>query len=193
MIGFLEGKIVWRDGEYVCIQSGGMGYVVKTVEMPALDTTEASFYIYHVIREDNQSLYGFTSLLDRQIFEVFVGLTGVGPALALAALRKFSAGQLVEIVQQKDLDSLCQIPGVGRKKGERLLVDLYSKLDTKGIEISEEISENSTALQDAFDVLQQFGYSANEIRKTLKELDDSSVDASDIIVKALAALKANNS
>ena len=198
MIGFIEGKVVWSEGDLVCVQTGGVGYVVKVANLAETVEGVSSYFVSHVVREDSESLYGFSSLLEKQIFDILIGVSGVGPSLALAALRKFSPGALLKVVRSKDLNSLCSIPGVGKKTGERLMVDLNSKFEGKEFLDLNETNEGgrTSESEDAYEVLLQFGFSPGDIRKALTSVDNvdgvdgvDSVNASSLVVEALKILK----
>lgn len=193
MIGFVEGRVIWEDGDVVCIQTGGVGYIIRVVRPVETSEEKVAYFICHVVREDSENLYGFASLLERQIFEVLIGVSGVGPALALAALRKFSPSSLLQIVRSKDLNSLCQIPGVGKKTGERLMVDLNSKFEGKDFGDLKDVDGNEIheVENDAYEVLLQLGFSPHDIRKALREVEESEeIDAGSIVVDALKILRA---
>ena len=87
-------------------------------------------------REDHQTLYGFTTIDDRRVFEILISTHGVGPALALAILSVHSPTGLRSVLATDDVASLCLVPGVGRKTAARLLVELKSRLDLPDIDLS---------------------------------------------------------
>ncbi len=85
-------------------------------------------YVHHHIREDAQTLYGFTSRDDRQTFQVLIATHGIGPALAMAILATHPPASLFDIVANNDVAALTLVPGVGKKTAERLIVELRDRL-----------------------------------------------------------------
>ncbi len=97
---------------------------------------EATLYVHTHVREDAIVLYGFVHDDERRCFEVLLGSHGVGPALALAIMAALSPAALSTAVLEEDLDTLCTVPGVGRKTAARLLIELKSRLDLPDLSLS---------------------------------------------------------
>ncbi len=136
MIGLLRGPVVLRTGECeVIVDVAGVGYRVTVTPATAATLvaagagTEANLFVHTHVREDAIVLYGFVHDDERRCFEVLLGSHGVGPALALAILAILSPAALSTAVLEDDLDTLCTVPGVGRKTAARLLIELKSRLD----------------------------------------------------------------
>ena len=141
MIGLLRGNIVVRSGDgEVIIDVNGVGYRVSVTPSTAVSLmtnraakgtarAEATLYVHTHVREDAIVLYGFIHDDERRCFEVLLGSHGVGPALALAIMAVLSPASLSTAVLEDDLDTLCTVPGVGRKTAARLLIELKSRLD----------------------------------------------------------------
>ena len=128
--------MVLRTGEgEVIIDVGGVGYrvTVTPATAAALVVTgtgaESTLYVHTHVREDAIVLYGFVHDDERRCFEVLLGSHGVGPALALAIMAVLSPAALSTAVLEDDLETLCTVPGVGRKTAARLLIELKSRLD----------------------------------------------------------------
>ena len=143
MIGLLRGAVVVRSGEgEVIIDVGGVGYRVAVTPATAVSlvvagtATEATLYVHTHVREDAIVLYGFVHDDERRCFEVLLGSHGVGPALALAIMASLSPAALSTAVLEEDLDTLCTVPGVGRKTAARLLIELKSRLDLPDLSLS---------------------------------------------------------
>ena len=136
MIGLLRGPVVLRTGEgEVIVDVGGVGYrvTVTPATAAALVTggaeVEQTLYVHTHVREDAIVLYGFAHDDERRCFEVLLGSHGVGPALALAIMAMLSPAALSTAVLEDDLETLCTVPGVGRKTAARLLIELKSRLE----------------------------------------------------------------
>ena len=146
MIGLLRGAVVLRTGEgEVIIDVGGVGYRVAVTPATAAALvvggaggagSEATLYVHTHVREDAIVLYGFVHDDERRCFEVLLGSHGVGPALALAIMAALSPAALSTAVLEEDLDTLCTVPGVGRKTAARLLIELKSRLDLPDLSLS---------------------------------------------------------
>src|SRR5690606_25894488 len=129
MIGSLRGTLLDRTttGE-VLVEVGGVGYRVQLAPVSSIAIgelgAEVFVHVHHHVREDAQTLYGFRSRDERVAFEALLGAHGVGPALALAILSVHGPDALRQVVADGDLDALCLVPGVGKKTGQRLLMEL---------------------------------------------------------------------
>ena len=143
MIGLLRGAVVVRSGDgEVIVDVGGVGYRVAVTPATAAAlvvagaSAEATLYVHTHVREDAIVLYGFVHDDERRCFEVLLGSHGVGPALALAIMAALSPAALSTAVLEEDLDTLCTVPGVGRKTAARLLIELKSRLDLPDLSLA---------------------------------------------------------
>ncbi len=135
MIGMLRGTPVLRTGDgEVILEVSGVGYRVTVTPATAASLVggtgeQATLHVHTHVREDALVLYGFAHDDERRCFEVLLSSHGVGPALALAIMSMLSPAALSTAVLEDDLDTLCTVPGVGRKTAARLLIELKSRLD----------------------------------------------------------------
>ncbi len=201
MIASLKGRLTERlvggdraVGVDAIIDVGGVGYQVTMTAATASrlpSGEEITVYIHHHIRESDQKLFGFLTLTERTAFEGLLGAHGVGPSLALAVLSTHPAAQLERILADDDLAALCEVPGVGKKTAQRLLVELKSTLV---IPLSEEAdvsvveSDSQTAIGDVREALSNLGYSSEEIRKAVVDLPADTDDSGPLLKQALRAL-----
>jgi holliday junction DNA helicase RuvA len=189
VIGLLRGAVVVRTGEgEVIIDVGGVGYrvAVTPATAAALVTagtgSEATLHVHTHVREDAIVLYGFVHDDERRCFEVLLGSHGVGPALALAIMAALSPAALSTAVLEEDLDTLCTVPGVGRKTAARLLIELKSRLDLPDLSLSgggagvggagAAAGGDRTSRSEARAALSELGYAPEEIRDALDGLRD---------------------
>ena len=114
------------------------------------------------VRQDQISLYGFSTEEDRITFDTLININGVGPRLALAILSTFTAGELSTVVNSEDSNTLTQVPGVGKRTASRILLELKGKVD----QISDIITVDNKA-QDVLASLTALGYSAQEARQAM--------------------------
>jgi holliday junction DNA helicase RuvA len=192
VIGLLRGAVVLRTGEgEVIIDVAGVGYRVAVMPATAAALVvggagggaEATLYVHTHVREDAIVLYGFVHDDERRCFEVLLGSHGVGPALALAIMAALSPAALSTAVLEDDLDTLCTVPGVGRKTAARLLIELKSRLDLPDLSLSGAgvgaggmgvagAGSSRTSRTEARAALSELGYAPDEIRGALDGLRD---------------------
>src|SRR5271166_6527392 len=138
MIGQLRGKLTEKRPNSVLVDVGGVGYVVAV----SLSTyaglgelhAEVTLLIHTHVREDALALYGFLSAREKQLFEMLISASGVGPSLAMKILSGMTVEDLVPAIRGNDLARLTKIPGVGRKTAERMVVELKDRLEAGAME-----------------------------------------------------------
>jgi|SRR3984957_8663009 Holliday junction DNA helicase RuvA len=170
MIGQLRGKLAEKRPNSVLVDVGGVGYVVAV----SLSTyaglgelhTDVTLLIHTHVREDALALYGFLSSREKQLFEMLLSASGVGPSLALKILSGMSVEELVPAIRGSDLGRLTKIPGVGRKTAERMVVELKDRLDAISAEVimkpavSSSGGAGSDVTADVTSALVNLGYDA---------------------------------
>ena len=154
MIASLRGEILSKDGGGLVVDCQGVGYGLQ-LSFSALAQigdvgTEVRLLVHTHVSQDSFKLYGFVEAKERRCFEVLIGTSGVGPKLALAILSTFSADELVAVVARADTATLIKIPGVGRKKAERLILELKDRLPKTDLV---EVSSSTTASDLAGDLM----------------------------------------
>jgi Holliday junction DNA helicase RuvA len=181
MIGSLRGRLIDRGADEVLVEVAGIGYRVTVTPATVVAIgdlgDEVFFYVHHHVREDAQTLYGFPTRDERVCFEALIGAHGVGPALALAILSVHSPDSLRRTLADDDLDSLCLVPGVGKKTAVRLLVELKSRLavpdiDLAVIGVSTASATEPNVRADVREALAGLGYGPDEIREALADVPD---------------------
>jgi Holliday junction DNA helicase RuvA len=132
MIGTVSGVVAERSGDTVLLQTdGGVGYEITCAQGP-LDRLPAmgarhTLFTDLVVKEDDWALYGFDSMAERDIFRRLLGASGFGPKLALALLSSLGPDGTVRSIQAKDLTTLSSVSGIGKKKAERLVLELHDR------------------------------------------------------------------
>jgi Holliday junction DNA helicase RuvA len=175
MIGQLRGRLAEKRPNQVLVDVGGVGYVVLVPlsTFAALGDlhTEVTLLIHTHVREDALSLYGFVSSREKHLFELLISASGVGPSLALKILSGMSVDELVPAIRGNDLARLTKIPGVGRKTGERMVVELKDKLEAVVVMEAERPTASSPAgvEADVVSALINLGYEARVAEKTVEE------------------------
>jgi Holliday junction DNA helicase RuvA len=193
MIGSLRGEVIDRDlTGSVLLEVGGVGYVVyvSSRSLPELEPGSSVFlHVHHHIREDAQTLFGFTSRDERATFQVLIGTHGVGPALAMAIIATHPPAALVDIVADGDTGALTLVPGVGKKTAERLLVELKSRLSVPVLDGEVSSGGATSTVSDVREALTGLGYGSEEIREALRELP-TDADSATLLRDALKSLGA---
>jgi Holliday junction DNA helicase RuvA len=197
MISQLTGTLVTKDIDHVEVMtSGGVGYELQiplsVFESLPRQGEEVSLHTWLVVKEDGWQLFGFSSPYERRLFQRLLTANGVGPALALGMMSALSADRLVRAIREKDLATLQGVPRVGRKKAERLILDLADKLDTIGGDGTEGARRPAVGVSDdAMRALVSLGYSTTEAERGVRSALDSGgtgLSAAELIRAALAKL-----
>ena len=184
MIGSLRGTLVDRPATGdVLVEVGGVGYraSVPTSTFGALGPTGSEVYLHvHThVREDAIVLFGFAHADERRCFEALIGAHGVGPSLALAILSSLSPASLSTAVLEEDVDTLCLVPGVGKKTAARLLLELKARLDLPTLDGGGPTAAagDRSPRGEVREALVELGYGPDEIRSALESVpDDGSVE-----------------
>jgi len=192
MIGSLRGSVLERipDGS-ILLEVNGVGYLVTVSNRVLAELepgTSVFLYTHHHIREDAQTLFGFTSRDDRATFQALIATHGIGPALAMAILATHPPAALFDVVSNNDVAAMTLVPGVGKKTAERLIVELRDRLSVPVLEGSGS-SGSASAVADVRDALASLGYGTDEIRDVLRELP-SDADSATLLRDALKSLGA---
>jgi Holliday junction DNA helicase RuvA len=191
MIGSLRGTVLERtEAGTVLLEVGGVGYLVSVTPraLAELEPGSAAFlHVHHHIREDAQTLFGFTARDERTTFEVLIATHGIGPSLALAILSTHTPLALVDIIATNDLSALTLVPGVGKKTAERLLVELRNRLSLPMLDTAPSVASSGGSMGDVREALLGLGYGAEEVRDTLRTLSAES-DAATLLRDALKVL-----
>jgi Holliday junction DNA helicase RuvA len=192
MIGSLRGSVLERmvDGS-ILLEVNGVGYLVTVSNRVLAELepgTSVFLYTHHHIREDAQTLFGFTSRDDRATFQALIATHGIGPALAMAILATHPPAALFDVVSNNDVAAMTLVPGVGKKTAERLIVELRDRLSVPVLEGSG-TTGSASAVADVRDALAGLGYGTDEIRDVLRELP-SDADSATLLRDALKSLGA---
>jgi holliday junction DNA helicase RuvA len=199
MISFVKGLLVQTNPLKVTIDVRGIGYLVFIPthllnQLPALNE-EILLHTSFVIREFSQALYGFLSPLERDLFEVLMDVSGVGPKLALSIVSHLSLGELQQAVSNRQITTLCKVPGIGKKTAERLTIELQDKLaaliphHAADFAIPIPMSTRDQQINDAMRALINLGYTQLAAQKAIKESLKNAPDESDVAALITSSLK----
>lgn len=191
MIGHLKGQIISSKPTQIILDVNGVGYKVgisiNTFEK-IVDKNEVSLFIHTQVKEDSISLYGFFTESEKEMFELLISISGIGPKIALGLLSGISVDSLKEAIEEGNVTRITAVPGIGRKTAERLVLELRSKVEN----ISEgEFKDLPPSIKnEAISALSTLGYNIKVAEKVVRELlvENSGYALEDLIKKALANL-----
>ena len=182
MIGSIKGSVGYLGPDFCLIETaGGVGY---RVFMPAAHLAQLALgaqvkvHTHTAVREDAILLYGFLSQEYYALFELLLGVSGVGPKMALGILSAIKPDDFYLAVQSRDVKTLTKLPGIGKKTAERMLLELKDKVGPITGEAGSDFGESvaaggSGAVAEAMEALASLGYSNSEIMPVLKQIPDA--------------------
>lgn len=180
MIAFLQGTLAARTLTSAYVNVAGVGYEVL---MPASDlaklpevVSEVTILTYLQVSDAGIALYGFNNEEEKVLFQKLIGVSGVGPKMALAALSTFSPQALAEAVAAQDTALLSKIPGVGKKTASRIVLELKGSLEKEGLTLfsqDEAAPAGSAAIQGAQEALLSMGFTSTEVELALRNAPEN--------------------
>ena len=177
MIGFLRGKVAGLKTDYCLLDVGGVGYRVFIPNNTRCKLTlneTAMLYTYMNVYQDGITLYGFYTEEEYDVFQLLIGVSGIGPKVALGILSAITVNALCKAIQNKQATLLTKLPGIGKKSAERLILELKDKMalaasDDEALSLSMEGEVADDILSEAMAALTALGYSQSEITPVLKK------------------------
>ena len=180
MIALIRGTLAYKSIDHVIIDVGGVGYrlFIPLSTFYALpENGEVSFYTHTHVREDALLLYGFLTLEEKYLFVVLIGISGIGPKLAINILSHIPAAELKNAIAAGDVKRLSGLPGIGKKTAERLVLELKDKIGAVEMPLaatgaSPTAGQSSGDLvNDVISALINLGYKENQARKVLESME----------------------
>ena len=178
MIYSVRGNLILMDAGFAVVECGGVGYRVQTsitTQKQLKLNTETMLYTYMNVREDAMELFGFATKGELSTFKMLIGITGVGPKVALAILSELSPEQIAMCVSSEDSKTLTRASGVGPKLARRIVLELKDKfksVDTEGFEVNKgSVIADTGNVPKAVAALAVLGYSAADVTPILSRLD----------------------
>lgn len=191
MIGYLKGKVISSKPTQIILDVNGVGYKIgisiNTFEK-IVDKDQVSLFVHTHVKEDSISLYGFFSESEKEMFELLISISGIGPKIALGLLSGISVIDLKEAIEEGNVSRIIAVPGIGRKTAERLVLELRSKVDD--ISFGEVTKSQPSIKSEAISALNTLGYNVKVAEKIVRELliENSDYALEDLIKKALSNL-----
>ncbi len=168
MFEYLKGRVEYKKPDYLALDVNGVGYKVN-ISLRVYEKIKTGevvrLFIYNYIKEDAFKLIGFLEERERNLFEMLLGVKGVGVSLALSVMSTFDAEQLRKIVAENDYATLKRVPKLGEKKAQQVILDLKGKLKAIGnlFTQDENILETFAIEDELYEALEALGYSQKEI------------------------------
>lgn len=197
MIALLTGKIAYKAPDFIILDVNGVGYRVQIpfstyYALPA-EGSAVSLQIHTSVKEDAINLYGFRTQQEKEIFQLLIGVSGVGPKLANGILSNSEPGELADSLVSGNLSRLSAIPGIGKKTAERLVLELKEKVKKLGMAQPQQEAAPAAAKQevreDVLSALINLGYKESVVEKALAQIrlsEDATVES--ILKQALKIL-----
>lgn len=181
MIAFLSGRVLSKQPNRVIVDVGGVGYDVhvplSTFYEVGDEGAEVSLRVYTHVREDTIQLYGFLTDLERQFFERLIGISGIGPKLAIVVLSGMDSRELIVAIQRADVARLTTIPGIGKKTAERIVLELKDRLTqlaAPAVIGATAASTGDRLRADLLSALQNLGYHRQQVERAINSVTSTS-------------------
>lgn len=193
MIASVDGIVGAVSADSLVIEVGGIGYRVyapPSVLASAVAGGRLKLHTFHLVREDQQALYGFRSVDELGFFNLLLTVTGVGPKVALAIVGSRPTAELQLAILQQDQAVLVSIPGIGKRLAERVIFELKEKVTAAGIAAAGTILPGVVSSDDVVGALQALGYSLGEARDAARAALSGAAAAGSLEDRVKAALRA---
>ena len=199
MFAYIKGSLEQKSNNFVIIDVSGIGYKIfmpsNSIEKLGNIGDIVKVHTYYYVREDNISLYGFSTNEELRMFELLISVSGIGAKSAIATLSEVSPSSFAISTITNDVSKLTKIPGIGKKTAERLILELKDKLKSEtAIEKYEDVKTvviEDGKVDEAISALQVLGYTRKEIEKVLEKIDIKNLELEDIIKEGLKYLARN--
>lgn len=208
MIAWLRGTIVNIDGNEVILNTNNVGYQVfiesNLIQRRGIKVGETNeFVVYTAVREDEIKLFGFDTFFDRKIFTMLLGVNGVGPKVAAKIVDQLTSTQVILAIKNNECYPLTEVPGVGKKTAQRIILDLQEKIENLGkwgenieqvLHDKIDLQENKNQIEiknDARSALANLGFSDKEVERVIRKYIKQGATLDGILRKCLAELTQN--
>ena len=201
MFAYIKGSLEMKFKDYLVIDVGGLGYKIFMSENAINSIGQVGdivkVFTYYRVREDDISIYGFKTQEELRMFELLLSVSGVGAKSALSMLSCIEPSEFALAVISNNVKVLTQIPGIGNKSAQRIILELKDKLKAEQTEQTENTAKTSTSksvieanndVQEAISGLMVLGFARKDLEKAFEHLDVNSLSLEDLIKKGLILL-----
>ncbi len=196
MIVSIRGKLTRKMPEEIIIETGGLGYVCfisnNTYDNLPKPGEEVSLLTYFHVTENNQQLFAFSEITERELFMMLIGVSGIGPKTAIVLLSAVSPDEFKRRLIASEVGMLTALPGIGPKTARRIIVELKDKfVKLSKDELPKEELDVTPQVSDAYDALLALGFQMKDIKNAISKASNQSekLNAEELIKEALAELR----
>ncbi len=169
MYNYMIGKVTDIEASYIVVETAGIGYQINTPNPYAFDLNqEYKIYLYQYIREDENSLYGFKTQEEKEMFLKLIAVKGLGPRMALPILATGSIAGIIDAIERENILYLKKFPKIGEKLAKQIILDLKGKTQITG-----DIGNLSNGYEELIEVLKGLGYKEKEVKAIVSKVDSS--------------------
>ncbi|MBI5817147.1 MAG: Holliday junction branch migration protein RuvA [Candidatus Yonathbacteria bacterium] len=189
MISHLKGTVIFSGDKFVILDVAGVGYKVAVTPdtlRRSISEKEVALWIHLAVREDSMSMYGFLEREELELFEMLIGISGVGPKSAIGVLSVASVDALKSAIASGDTSYLTKVSGIGKKNAEKIVLELRDKLGGSDTHVASHAGFKEEL--DVVEALKSLGYSQREAREALKDIPDTVKGTSPRVKAALKNL-----
>ena len=200
MFAYIKGSLEMKSSNYIVVDINGLGYKIfmsqSNIESIGEINDIVKVFTYVKVREDDISIYGFKTQEELRMFELLIGVSGVGAKSALVMLSCIEPSEFAIAVISNNIKLLTQVPGIGTKSAQRIILELKDKLKAEQSELDEEKLENTKLkssktnenVEEAISGLMVLGYSRKDIEKAFTHLIVDELSVEELIKKGLILL-----
>ena len=184
MYNYILGKVTEIEGTYITVDVNGVGYLIYTPNPYSFkEFEETKVFVHQVIREDENSLYGFKTKEEKEMFLKLISVKGLGPKMALPILATGSISGIMDAIERENILYLKKFPKIGDKVAKQIILDLKGKISISGIEAT----GNTSSYEELIEVLKGLGYKDKEIKAVVVKVP-SDLSIEDQVKEALKLL-----
>ena len=194
MIAYVKGKLAHKDPTHVIIDANGIGYFIHislNTYAQIKEEEACKLHTYLHVREDAQTLFGFSGIEEKNLFLHLISVSGIGPSTGLVMLSSLSAEEIKSAIINEDVKVIQSVKGIGSKTAQRAILELKDKLRKEGFEPSESklsTGTNNTLKHEALSALLTLGINKNIAQKSIESIlnkSDKTINLETLIKKAL--------
>lgn len=196
MISYVKGTVAYIGNDCIVVDNNGIGYNIQVSPSTASAVVmekEVKIYTYMNVKENELSLFGFLTKEELNMFNLLIGVNGVGPKSAVAMLGALSPAQLALAIATEDIKALSVGQGIGKKIAQRIALELKDKVGadmiTTGVEIVQKVDVTTGERAEALSALMALGFTKNEAENAIKAVFVNGMATEEIISKALKVVK----
>ena len=193
MITHIRGKLVEKNPTFAIIECNGIGYYINISlhtfsKIP--DVEAIKLYTYLSVKEDSQTLFGFSDKVEREVFKLLISVSGVGTSIARTMSSSMTPEQIQHSIASEDVATIQSVKGIGAKTAQRVIIDLKDKIVKTYLLSEDYVKSDNTIKDEALSALEVLGFSRKQVEKLVHKIIQESPDTTleNIIKRALKNL-----